>query len=73
MHSLLLHGGGIAECPACGAVYRLTAERDRGERGERGDGFDCCLCGDRLETCVGHARRTYELVPSPQASHRVHH
>ena len=65
MHSLLLHGGGIAECPACGAVYRLTAERDRGERG---DGFDCCLCGDRLETCVGHARRTYELVPSPQAS-----
>jgi hypothetical protein len=68
MHNLRLHGGGIAECPTCGTIYRLVAERGRPERQE---GFDCLMCGDRLDTLIGTHRRVYELVASPQVDRVV--
>jgi hypothetical protein len=63
VHSMRLHGDGIAECASCGAVYRLVA--DRGRREHR-DGFDCRMCGVRLDTLIGEARRAYELVLPPR-------
>ena len=58
MHSLRMHGGGVAECPTCGAVYRLKTEPER----DRREAFECQMCGALLDTLIGHTRRVYELV-----------
>lgn len=63
MHNMRRHDDGIAECPSCGAVFRLTAQRDRRKRP---DGFDCFMCGDRLDTLIATGRQIYELIASPQ-------
>ena len=69
MHSLRMHGGSIAECPTCGAVYRLR-ERQL-ERSERREGFDCLMCRKPLDTVVGGTRRAYELIVLPQIGHAM--
>lgn len=68
MHSLRMHGDGIAECPTCGAIYRLRTEPAPGEPREA---FDCQMCGDVLDTLVGHTRRAYELVALPDIGHAM--
>ena len=68
MHSLRMHGDGIAECPTCGAIYRLKGEPDRSAVREP---FDCQMCGDVLDTLVGHTRRVYELAALPDIGHAM--
>ena len=68
MHSLRMHGGGIAECPTCGAIYRLKTEPEHSERREA---FDCQMCGALLDTLIGHTRRAYELVGLPDIGHEM--
>ena len=56
MQNVRIHGGGIAECPNCGAEYRVYAAH-----ADTRVGFDCFACGERLDESVDCVAEQYKL------------
>ena len=56
---------GIAECPTCGAVYRV---RYANRWGVVRDGWNCFLCGERLDGLSGQLPSRCELVSDEEAT-----